>query len=67
MVALKRKRSGQEYGEDEKLLHQATKALTKEAKRVRTFLLQQAIRKSKASALKGKGAKASSTRSSSDG
>ena len=33
---------------------QATKALTKEAKRVRTFLLQQAIRKSKAAALKGK-------------
>ena len=31
---------------------QATKALTKEAKRVKTFLLQQAIRKSKAAAEK---------------
>eukprot|EP00903_Cladosiphon_okamuranus_P006396 g6261.t1 len=50
MVATKRKRSGQEYSEDDKLKHQATKALTKEAKRVKTFLLQQAIRKSKAAA-----------------
>lgn len=40
------------------LLAQATKTLTKEAKRVRTFLLQQAIRKSKAAALRGKGTKA---------
>ncbi|CAM9515161.1 unnamed protein product, partial [Pylaiella littoralis] len=52
--AMKRKRSGQEYDEDEKLLHQATKALTKEAKRVKTFLLQQAIRKSRAAADKKK-------------
>ncbi|CAN0500616.1 unnamed protein product, partial [Ectocarpus sp. 12 AP-2014] len=52
MVAMKRKRAGQEYDEDEKLRHQATKALTKEAKRAKTFLLQQAIRRSKAAAEK---------------
>ncbi|CAB1107312.1 unnamed protein product [Ectocarpus sp. CCAP 1310/34] len=54
MVAMKRKRAGQGYDDDEKLRHQATKALTKEAKRVKTFLLQQAIRRSKAAAEKEK-------------
>ncbi|CAM9224584.1 unnamed protein product [Sphacelaria rigidula] len=52
MVAMKRKRPGDGYDEDEKLLHQAAKTLAKEAKRVRTFLLQQAIRKSKMTAEK---------------
>ncbi|CAN0007962.1 unnamed protein product, partial [Scytosiphon promiscuus] len=52
MVAVKRKRAAKEYDGDEKLRHQATKALTKEAKRVKTFLLQQAIRRSKTAAEK---------------
>lgn len=42
-------------------LTQATKALTKEARRVKTFLLQQAIRKSKVAAEKRE-AKAGTTR-----
>lgn len=45
---------------------QATKALTKEAKRVKTFLLQQAIRKSKAAAEK-KGLKAAKKAAERDG
>ncbi|CAM9384297.1 unnamed protein product [Discosporangium mesarthrocarpum] len=50
---MKRKRPV-EYDEDEKLLHQSTKAIQKEAKRLKTFLLQRAVRKSKASSADGK-------------